>query len=177
MDASGASSAIGFHERIIRAGGSPLFARHHSIASRFPKRSPVVPARASYSHSPSVGNRYRFPPGRQFRFPMNSCASFQETVSTGHCPQPKNSDGFVPVTPRHSHCAVYDCTIYGLDSQDPFGLDSGGHRPPLHFQNADRLHSLSHCRSGFLHFPAIANSLPGGPWRNPAVLACNPTLC
>ena len=45
---------------------------------------------------------------------MNSCASFHETVSTGHCPQPENSDGFVPVTPCHSAC-VTSC----LPSQNP----------------------------------------------------------
>ena len=122
MDASGASSAIGFHERIIRAGGSLLFALHHAIASRFPKRSPVVPARVSYSHSPSVGNRYRFPPGRPLSFPMNSCASFQETVSTvgavydctflirAVIDRPYTFRTQTGSTPLPTVGAVYDCT-------------------------------------------------------------------
>ena len=45
-------------------------------------------------------------PYRWFNRPMNSCASSQETFSTGQFPHPENLEGFDPITACHSPCVT-----------------------------------------------------------------------
>src|SRR5450830_528741 len=61
----------------------PVFMPYHAIASSAPYVSPVVPARAAYSHSASVGNRYVTPGLWAFKRCRKVVMSSQFTVSTG----------------------------------------------------------------------------------------------
>src|SRR5512138_1370514 len=81
------------------------------ISSLRPAYCSALPLlRAAYSHSASVGSRYRpsgtpSPLGRAFSFAMNSCASFQLTVSTGQSsPHALLDEGSLPMTERHWPC-------------------------------------------------------------------------
>src|SRR4051794_5627220 len=65
----------------------------------------VVPARAAYSHSASVGNRYDFPSFSASR-PKKSCTSSHETLSTGRFRSPLKWLGLFPITASHCACVV-----------------------------------------------------------------------
>src|SRR5262245_38661325 len=63
------------------------------------------PARAAYSHSASVGRRYRYPSFRSFKRLMKSWASSLLTVSTGRSP-PLIVLGLEPITLSHCACVT-----------------------------------------------------------------------
>src|SRR5436190_18442054 len=72
------------------------------------ENAPVVPARHAYSHSASLGSRYRtVAAGFAFSFAMNCSTSRNVTLSTGQRgPQSTKWLGAVPITFRHSACVT-----------------------------------------------------------------------
>src|ERR1700755_1236728 len=82
----------------------PELIAYQAIVSRSPADAPVVPARAAYSHSASLGRRYSRPVIRD-NLRQNSVALSHVTCSTGRL-LPMNFAGFVPITARHCACVT-----------------------------------------------------------------------
>ena len=96
---SSSTNCLGWLHETAPGRPEPSLSCHFLKVATHP--SVVVPARAAYSRSASVGSRYRLPPDLALSFPMNAWTSWQETCSTGQRLHPENCDGLPPITACH----------------------------------------------------------------------------